>query len=133
MLNIHHLHDEASIALAEKLCEWIEGVRMIPEPVDDLGWSGVRLFDERSQSWVTSVKWVRGRDRDLDATASQIAMAVEQHRSGELGQPRTFERICGDLGIDYNSVRTRVNWSRRQQKKEDSEPGALNVEAKEIE
>ncbi len=87
-INVHYLHDEASTQLATMLTEEFPGSTMVLEPVDDVGWSGVRIFDEEGSRWVANLRWVRGAPRDLKQAAHQLGVAVRLRRDGEMRKPR---------------------------------------------
>jgi hypothetical protein len=99
-INVHHLHDEDSRALAQMIVEALKGSKAIAESNDDLNWSGVRIFDEDSQRWLTTLKWVRGSPRDLDQAAYQLIKACTVSTADRLHEMRSPHSIAAELGIE---------------------------------
>lgn len=112
-LNVHHLHDEASRALAQMVAEAIGG-RVIAEPTDNVEWSGVRIFDEDSQRWVTSLKWVRGTPRDLAQATYQLTKAAGISVRDEVyAPPGSVMKTAEEIGVQMKFVEARKRRGKR--------------------
>ena len=112
--NVHHWHDPESVKLAARVVELLgPESRAIPMPVDDVRWTGLRIFDEQTQRSPVAHHWARENVRNLEPEAQQLFNAVDASEgpvaegrpahvgwSGQPATPKGVYQVLSELGVE---------------------------------